>query len=421
MIYNAMHKSSIRNQISGIIGNLLEHYDTALFSLLAPFLAPVFFSNSDPLMALIFTYSILCSGFIMRPLGAVLFGWIGDSFSRKRALSISLLGMSITTISIGFIPSYCEIGLYAPILLTIGRMFQSFFAAGESTGGAIFVLENTSKRRQALWSGLYDASTLGGILIASGIVLCMSCYTNLENTWRILFWGGGVTAIMGCYLRRGKITHTVICEKLPLFSIIKANKKAFTSIIIAAGFSYSIYSLAFSLMNGYVPLITSFSKTTMMEINTFLIVIDMVLLPLFGNLSHRFGMEKVMLTGAALSSVCAIPLFTILNQATLSIIILVRLILIILGVSFSATYHAWTINLITPCHRYLILSLGYAIGSQCIGTPTAIICLWLYKITNWSGAPGIYLTCLGVLSFWTIYSCNQQKTNQKSEVETVPL
>lgn len=404
-----MHKFSIRNQLSGIIGNFLEHYDTALFSLLAPFLAPIFFSNSDPLTALIYTYSILCSGFIVRPLGAILFGWIGDCYGRKQALSLSLFGMSITTISIGFIPGYGEIGLYAPILLTMGRMFQSFFAAGESAGGAIFVLENTPKKRQAIWSGLYDACTMGGILIASAVVLCMSRYTNLQNTWRVLFWSGGITAIIGYYLRRSTITHSVICEKLPFFSIIITNRKALASIIIASGFSYSIYSLAFSLMNGYIPLITPFSKTTMIEINTFLIALDIVLLPLFGYVSHRLGIEKVMLTGAALSSVCAIPLFTLLSHATLSIIILVRLIIIILGVSFSATYHAWTINLTVARNRYLILSLGSAIGSQCIGMPTASICLWLYKITNWSGAPGIYFMCLGILSFWTIYSFSEKK------------
>ncbi|MGL4348067.1 MAG: MFS transporter [Chlamydiales bacterium] len=416
-----MHKLSIRNQISGIIGNLLEHYDTALFSLLAPFLAPIFFTNKDPLTALIFTYSILCSGFLVRPIGAILFGWIGDSFGRKQALSISLLGMSITTICIGFIPSYREIGLCAPILLTIGRMSQSFFAAGESTGGAIFVLENTSKGKQELFSGLYDACAIGGMLIASAITSYMSRYTDLESTWRILFWGGGATAIIGCYLRCSNITHNVIRDKLSLLSILKKNKKVLISIIIASGFSYSIYSLAFSLMNGYIPLITSFSKTTMLQINTILIGIDMLLLPLFGYLSNRLGMEKVMITGATLASVCAIPLFAILQHGTLPIIILVRIIIVVLGVSFSATYHAWTLNLTTPCKRYLILSLAYAFGSQCIGMPTASICLWLYKITNWSGAPGIYLMCLGILASWTIYSSSQRMTISKSNLEIANL
>lgn len=412
-----MHKLSIRNQISGIIGNILEHYDTALFSLLAPFLAPVFFANLHPLTALIFTYGILCSGFLVRPLGALLFGWIGDSFGRRQALSFSLLGMSFTTICIGFIPTYRDIGVYAPILLTVGKMFQSFFAAGESTGGAIFVLENTSKVKQELFSGLYDACAIGGMLIASVIVAYMSRYTDLATSWRILFWGGGVTAVIGFYLRWNNTTDNLIPEKVPFLSIIKTNKRALLSIIIASGFSYAIYSLAFSLMNGYIPLITSFSKTTMLEINTILVAIDMLLLPGFGYLSNRLGMERVMITGAALSSICAIPLFAMLDHASISIIILVRLIMIILGVSFSATYHAWTLNLTAPRHRYLILSLGYAFGSQCIGTPTSSICLWLYKITNWSGAPGIYLTCLGILACWIIYSSSRKMNISESNLE----
>lgn len=416
-----MHKLSIRNQISGIIGNLLEHYDTALFSLLAPFLAPVFFANSDSLTALIFTYGILCSGFLLRPLGALLFGWIGDSFGRKQALSLSLLGMSFTTICIGFIPTYRDIGVYAPILLTVGKMCQSFFAAGESTGGAIFVLENTSKIKQELFSGLYDACAIGGMLIASAVVAYMSRYTDLATTWRILFWGGGGTAVIGFYLRWNNTTDNLIPEKLPFLSIVKTNKKALMYIIIASGFSYAIYSLAFSLMNGYIPLITSFSKTTMLEINTILVAIDMLLLPAFGYLSNRLGMERVMITGAVLSSICAIPLFAMLDHAALYIIILVRLIMIILGVSFSATYHAWTLNLTTPRHRYLILSLGYAFGSQCIGMPTSSICLWLYKMTNWSGSPGIYLMCLGILASWTIYSSSRQRAISGSNLEITNL
>lgn len=401
-----MHQSSIRNQISGIIGNFLEHYDTALFGLLAPFLAPLFFPNQNPLNALILTYGILCSGILVRPLGALFFGWIGDFFGRRQALSFSLLGMSFVTIGIGFVPTYQEIGVYAPIFLTIGKILQSFFAAGESIGGAIFVLEHTSQEKQSLFSSLYDSCAVGGMLFASAIVACMSQYTALESTWRILFWGGGITATIGFYLRWNNImdnkqNHTR--EKLPLLLILHLNKQAFISIVIASGFSYAIYSLAFSLLNGYIPLVTSFSKTTMMQINTLLLAVDMGLLPVFGLLSNKFGKEKVMMMGAISSSICAIPLFAILQNAPFVLIIFVRLMITIFGVAFSATYHAWAIS-ITKSHRYLVLLLAYSIGSQCIGMPTSSICLWLYKITNWSGAPGIYLMFLGFLAFVTLYS-----------------
>ena len=145
-----MHKLSIRNQISGIIGNLLEHYDTALFGLLAPFLAPIFFPNQNSLNGLILTHSILCSGILIRPFGALFFGWIGYIFGRRQALSLSLLGTAFVTIGIGFLPTYEKVGIYAPLFLTLGKMLQSFFAAAEFIGGAIFVLEHTPQEKQSL-------------------------------------------------------------------------------------------------------------------------------------------------------------------------------------------------------------------------------------------------------------------------------
>lgn len=419
-----MHQLSIRNQVSGIIGCLLEHYDTALFGLLAPFLAPSFFPNQNSLNALILTYGILCSGILIRPFGALFFGWIGYIFGRRQALSLSLLGTSFVTIGIGFLPTYEKVGIYAPLFLALGKILQSFFAAAEFIGGAIFVLEHTPQENRSLFSSFYDSCAIGGALLSSVIVTCMSRYTHLENTWRILFWLGGITAIIGFYLRWNNITAAkpnYPQRNSSLFSMLRFNRRQFISIVITSGFSYAIYSLAFSLMNGYIPLITSFSKTTMMQLNSILLVVDMLFLPLFGFLSNKIGKEKIMMMGAILSSICAIPLFALLNNASFVLIIFVRLMITLFGVSFCATYHAWTISIVEYRYRYPVLLFAYSIGSQCIGMPTSSICLWLYKITNWSGAPGIYLTFLGFLAFITLYGYQRKPIFLKPEVKTTKI
>ena len=398
--------SSFRNRIAGIIGNLLEHYDHALFGLLAPFIAPLFFEEKDPITALILTYGMLPLGFLTRPIGSLCFGWIGDRFGRRQALFFSLSGMAIVTVGMGSLPVYRDIGIYAPLFLALGRMLQSFFAAGESTGGAIFVLEHTQSEKRGLISSLYDASSIMGILIASGLVTLMGTLGCIEKNWRILFWAGGITAVFGVILRllAKDGTEFVSDVKRPHWlATLKEHRSALLSIILASGFSHTTYSLAFTLMNGYIPLITSLSKTEVMKVNTSLLVVDMFLLPFFGYLATKFGKERVMFFGALCSVLAAIPLFSLLDHASLGRVIMVRLAIIISGVAFAAPYYAWAIERVPAHHRYLILSFGSAIASQLIGAPTSAICLWLYKTMGWSAAPGLYLVVVGMGACCVVY------------------
>lgn len=182
---NASHR------FAGIIGNLLENYDSALFGLLAPFIAPLFFPDQDPLTSLILTYGMLTLGFFTRPVGSLFFGWIGDLYGRRKALIGSLIGMAMTTFAMGSLPTYAEIGLFAPVFLALGKMLQSFFVAGENAGGAIFVLEHTNSSKRGLNSGIYDSSSIVGILIASGMVAFLSQHGVIQEGWRVLFWLGG--------------------------------------------------------------------------------------------------------------------------------------------------------------------------------------------------------------------------------------
>jgi len=390
----------LRDRLAGIIGNLLEHYDNALFALLAPFIAPLFFEEKDPITALILTYGMLPLGFLTRPFGSLFFGWIGDSFGRRQALFLSLFGMALVTIGIGFLPVYKDIGIYAPLFLALGRMLQSFFTAGESTGGAIFVLEHTHSSKRPFVSSCYDASSIGGILLASVLVTFMSVQGNIEANWRYLFWAGGITAFFGIFLRwmtkdSSEFTRSTIDKKGYGLFILKEYKIPLLAIIIASGFSFTTYSLAFTLMNGYIPLITSLSNTDVMKVNTLLLIFDMSLLPFFGYVANKFGKEPVMLIGAFGSALGAIPLFSILENADLSTVIAARFMIIIFGVAFAAPYYAWAIEQVPTRHRYLILSLGGALGSQLIGNPSSAICLWLYKIFGWSWVPGLYLLFVG--------------------------
>jgi len=386
-----------RNRIAAILGNLLEHYDCALFGFLTPFIAPLFFGEQkDPVLSLILTYGILPLGLLTRPLGSLCFGLIGDRFSRSSALFYSLLGMGITTIAIGFLPLYQDVGIWAPIFLSLGRMLQNFFSAGESTGSAIFVLEHTDMSKRSLVNGFYSALSLSGILMASGLVALASKYGSIEENWRYLFWIGGSTALLGVSLRwtskdAPEFISAIKIKKEKWIYVLKECKESFLSIILASGFSHITYSLAFIFMNGYVPLITSLSKEEMIKINTPLLLIDMLLLPCFGYLAHRWGKEKIMLTAALCSVGAALPLFALLEGGSLIKVVFVRLAIIVPGVAFSASYHAWAIEKVLPQHRYLVLSLGNALGSQCIGMPTSFICLGLYRMFEWSFVPGFYL------------------------------
>ncbi len=408
---------SFSNRIAGIIGNLLEHYDSALYALLAPFIAPLFFGGTDPVTALILTYGILPLGLLTRPLGSLCFGWIGDRFGRESALFYSLFGTALVTVGIGSLPIYQDVGVWAPVFLAIAKMLQSFFVAGESSGGAIFVLEHTDRSKRGFVSGLYDASSVGGVLIASFLVAMMSDQPGIEHNWRILFWAGGSTAFLGMFLRRRLKFVPSQKTQVNWFHIIKEHRVAFLCIILASGFSYAIYSLAFTLMNGYIPLITTLSRAEVIKVNTVLLVIDMLLLPLFGYIANKVGKERLMLLGAVCSIVSAIPLFALLNGATLGTVIAVRLTIIVFGTAFAAPYYAWAIELVPSQHRYLILSLGGALGSQLIGAPTASVSLWLYQTIGEAGAPGLYLMVGGIGAVLAVY----YSILNKSRLAQVPL
>lgn len=414
-----MTKASHRQLWNACLGNLFEHYETALFSYLSPFLAPLIFPDKEPIVALILTYAIIPLGMLARPIGSLVFGYIGDVYGRRHALFLTLAGMSFVSGCIACSPTYTQVGVFAPILFCIGRAMQNFLAAGETMGGAIFLLENSSAKHHDLFSSLYSASTMGGHLLASLGVFLLSYYNFTDPGWRFLYLCGCVTALFGCWIRRSpqtlqppiKFSQTVKNLKNTFWEY----RKQLLCIMITSGFASATYSIAFVLTNGLIPLISTLSKTEVMKINTYLLVLDFCALPFFGWVASKVPRENLMLSATLGVVLFAMPLMISLQGAFLMGVVWVRIAFVIFGVAFFAPFHAWVQQLIPSSSRYAVISLGYALGTQALGSPTATFALWCFQKTGMVSSVVWYWMFLGLLSSGVIALVTRKEQTQVLE------
>lgn len=387
------------NFFSASIGNLFEHYDKALFAFLAPFLAPLFFKSSSNLTNLILTYAMIPLGVFSKPLGALFFGKMGDERGRRHALYFTLIGMALTTILMGCLPTFSQVGWIAPLLLAVGRLSQSFFASGEKTGGALLILEACDEKKRSFYNGLYDCSTIFGILLASLGVTWLSLKGTTHLHWRLLYWIGGITGFVGLLMRL--FTKEVSLKpqpKRPIVPFLWENRRPLLLVIFTSGLSYANYYMVTALLNGFLPLVSAINPLEAMQANSLILCLDFLLLPLGGLLTLRVSKEKLLVFFASAICLLAIPLYLLLPTATLFIAILVRLIFVTLGVGFSVILTPYYQDIIPIENRYTLISFGSAIGSQFFGATACSIGFFLFKQTGWAGAPAIYLMLTSVLA-----------------------
>lgn len=399
------------------LGNLFEHYDTALFGFLSSFLAPLIFPDQDPLTALILTYAMIPLGMLSRPLGSLVFGYIGDTYGRHYALFLTLAGMSLVSGLIALSPTYLQVGLLAPLIFCLGRVLQNFLAAGETMGGGIFLLENASEKHHDLLGSLYSTSTMAGHLLASLGVFLISHYNIVDPGWRFLYLCGCITALFGSIARRSSYPAQIPIKSCLTFCNLKTMfwtcRKPLLLIVIISGFAHANYSVSLVLMNGFIPLVSSLTKTEIMKINSYLLILDLCALPLFGWLASKVSREKLMLSASLGVVLCAIPLILLLEEATLTIVIVIRAFFVICGVAFFAPFHAWAQQLVPPQYRYAVISLGYALGSQLLGSPTAAFALWCFQKTGMVSSVSWYWMALAIANSLVIASLLNNKKAEK--------
>lgn len=355
---------------------------------MAPFLAPILFPNETKLHALLLTFAFLPLSYLARPLGALVWGYLGDRYGRRPVLTLTLSGMALSTAAIGCLPLVPS----AWIFLATCRLFQGFFSAGEQMGAALFLLENTAAKTRTWTSALFDATGILGILVASLLA------TLLGSThWRLLFWIGSATALFALFIRRNSSEPYTTPNQRPSLSILWREKAKLLRIACVSGFSHANYYLLTIFFNGLLPQITSLTPQEVLAFNTHLLWIDALLLLGFGALCRWVPKERLMGFGALLAALLALPLFSQLEGASWGQAACIRLVFVFCGVALAAPYHAWKVELLSE-HRFLLGGVGAALGGKFFGAPIPVLATYLVEQTGAIWTAGLPIVILGLLS-----------------------
>lgn len=384
---------------AGSIGNALDHYDMALYTFLVPFIAPIFFKTSDPIVGLIMAYGLTAIGIITRPLGSILFGRLAMSINPKNLLIVTLTGVSISTFAIGLIPGYDSIGHYAVLILFLVRLIQGVFAAGEQSIASILLLDQIEEKIRTKISSYYVVSSMMGATLASFAATLVSMSAHPEIYWRYAFLSGLVTGIVGLALRFISFDFTSKPKEKhePIRKIVSLHKGNIFRVIFISSFSYMTYSVPFVFFNKFVPLFTDTTLTEMMSYNSMLLVLDMLLVPILGYVAGNFNYTKWMMRCAIILGITALPCFYLLSTSSIIGITAIKFWIIVLGIAFVTPSKVWMFKLIGGKERYLVTGLGYAIGTEILGRQTTTICWAVWHYTGSVTAPAYYIIALSIM------------------------
>lgn len=401
---------SKRNIIGGCIGNVLEWYDFAIYGFFAPVLANLFFPLENQLASLISTFGVFAIGYLMRTVGSVVFGILGDKIGRKRALEFSVIIMAIPTTLIGLLPTYASIGLAAPLLLTVLRLFQGASVGGEFTGSISFVVEHAPKDRRGFYSSWTMFSLLGGILLGSAVASLITNILPKEAVeawgWRIAFLLGITLGVFGLYIRTGledppefkKLKESGGISETPIREAFRNHWREIFTVTGATVVAAVNFYLIFVYMTTYLSTETHVLLSSALDINTISMFLLMLLVPLMGHLSDRVGRKPLLIVGCLVIMVFSYPLFIVLSKGKVIYDLGSQIVFALAFAALIGGFGAMMVELFPTRIRMSAVSIGYNLGFAIFGGTAPLVATLLIEVTNDKLAPSYYLIFAGLIS-----------------------
>lgn len=396
---------------AGMIGNALEWYDFALYGHFVMIISQLYFPNDNHLISLLMTFGGFAAGFIMRPLGAVVFGYIGDQFGRRAALSSAILTMAIPTACIGLLPTYEQIGIAAPILLIIIRLLQGLSLGGEFSGSIAFIVEHAPDDRRGLAGSSAMFSMNIGILIGSAAAAICAHNLSHENLyswgWRIPFIIGLAIGLVGLYIRSGLHESPAYeqakkrgdISKTPVKDVVCNHRCELISGIVVYLTVTVPFFIFVMFMNTYMVKILGKNVAEASLIHTISMIISTMTIPFFGYLSDIWGRTKLIRLGAFLFIILSYPCFLLINEPGLMLPLLGQTIFGCLVSLYMSPVPAILVELFPTAIRYSGVALSYNISAALFGGTAPMVATYLINHTGNNLSLVFYIMIFAVISF----------------------
>lgn len=396
--------------VAASIGNALEFYDLLIYGYFAVVIGKLFFPSDNETTSLLLSVASFGISFLMRPLGAIVLGSYADRAGRKASLTVSILIMMIGTAMITFTPSYEQIGLAAPLLIVVARMLQGFSTGGEFGAATAFMVEHAEPRRRGFFAS-WQLSTQGlATVLAAGVSALLSyVLTDMQLSdwgWRVAFGVGLLIGPVGFYIR-SQIDETPDFqkvaadkpEKTPLRDVlVKGRYHLLLAIGVVAGataFNYvhKLYMPTYALKQLHIAATSSYLGALVTGLTL------MIMAPVFGTLSDRFGRFRVLTLALLMTGLSSYPLFVLLNHfPSVATLLLVQALVGVLIAASLGPIPAMLADIFPTSIRGTGLALSYNFSVTLFGGFAPLIVTWMIDVTGSKLAPSFYVIGTALIS-----------------------
>jgi MFS transporter, MHS family, proline/betaine transporter len=401
-----------RTAIAVGIGNFMEWFDFAIYGYFAALIGQVFFpAGADPVVALLSSFSVFAVGFLMRPLGALVLGPIGDKHGRRTALVVSVVLMGTATFLIGLLPSYAAIGVAAPALLVLLRCAQGIAAGGEWTGSAAYLVESAPDDRRGLYGSLISGTAALAFIVGSFVALGINSAFSPEAVatwgWRIPFLAALPMALVGLYIRLrlgdtpvfGALQDNAEVTETPLRS--SGDRRTLFAILLTFAFSsvsgLGIYYLA-TYLNNHFSNALGLSRPEALLLSGIGLLLYMIMCPFAGMLSDRVGRRLPNILGTAGFVLLGVPAFVLFESADPLLVVVGVAIIGACQALCSVTNVVLLVELFPAATRSSGSALGYNLGLALVAGPGPLVATALVGATGSTVSPAWYLCAVALVA-----------------------
>ncbi|MEU6577382.1 MFS transporter [Streptomyces sp. NPDC046805] len=428
----ALVKRAVR---AAALGNAMEWFDFGVYSYIAVTLGKVFFPSGNPTVQLLSTFGAFAAAFLVRPLGGMVFGPLGDRVGRQKILALTMILMAAGTFAIGLIPPYATIGVGAPLLLLVARMVQGFSTGGEYAGASTFIAEYAPDKKRGFLGSWLEFGTLVGYIGGAGIVAVLTALLSTSDLlswgWRIPFLVAGPIGIVGLYLRM-KLEETPAFArelekaetnrpKVPLREMVVGQWKTLI-LCMALVLVYNVTDyMLLSYMPTYLTSELKYDETHSLIVSLLVMAGMMVVQPFAGRLTDRVGVKPVIAAGCAGFLALSIPALLLIREGSMLGVGLGMGGLGLLLVCFTSAMPSALPALFPTRVRYGSLSIGFNVSVSLFGGTTPLVTTALISTTGNMMMPAYYMmgaAVIGGIAVWRmVESANRPLPGSPPAVE----